>query len=139
MDTVRGDAESGAGYVRPTTPALDAFAKRGVVFTQALSRSPWTLPTHGTTFTGTLPHEQSGKRAQPRRVRHRGIRREHFIRRRRVWTVARGGGPDKRCGSAVCPRAVTPLVSILRHIDSRMPSCQGIYLPMPSISSSVKP
>lgn len=60
MDTVRADALGSGGYARLTTPHLDAFAKRGVAFTQALSTSPWTLPSHGSMFTGTLPHEQSG-------------------------------------------------------------------------------
>ena len=44
LDTVRADHLSGAGYERSTTPALDALAANGVVFEQAISYSPWTLP-----------------------------------------------------------------------------------------------
>ncbi len=57
LDTVRASSLSAYGYDRPTTPQLEKFAKRGVRFENALSSSPWTLPSHGTIFTGRLPHE----------------------------------------------------------------------------------
>ena len=44
LDTVRADHVSTAGYPRQTTPSLEALAKRGVVFEQAISYSSWTLP-----------------------------------------------------------------------------------------------
>jgi arylsulfatase A-like enzyme len=52
LDTVRAASLSLYGYERPTTPQLEQFAAAGVVFDQAVSPSSWTLPSHGTMFTG---------------------------------------------------------------------------------------
>ncbi len=57
LDTVRAASLGLYGYDRPTTPNLEQIAERGVVFDRALSPSPWTLPAHGTLFTGRYPHE----------------------------------------------------------------------------------
>jgi len=57
LDTVRAQSLSLHGYHRPTTPRLDGFAQTGITFERALSTSPWTLPAHGSMFTGRLPHE----------------------------------------------------------------------------------
>jgi len=57
LDTVRG-AELGVyGYERPTTPNLDEWAGRGVVFDNAYSTAPWTLPSHVSILTGRYPFE----------------------------------------------------------------------------------
>ncbi|MCE9634873.1 MAG: sulfatase [Planctomycetes bacterium] len=55
MDTTRADRCSFLGYAKPTTPALDAFAKECVVFTDAWSSGPWTIPAHAALFTGRRP------------------------------------------------------------------------------------
>jgi arylsulfatase A-like enzyme len=57
MDTVRADRLSLYGYRRPTSPALEALAKRGIRFDQAHATAPWTLPSHASMFTGRWPHE----------------------------------------------------------------------------------
>jgi arylsulfatase A-like enzyme len=59
LDTVRAANLSLYGYGRRTTPHLDQFAARGVVFDQAFTTAPWTLPSHGSMFTGRWPHELS--------------------------------------------------------------------------------
>lgn len=59
LDTVRAASLGLYGYGRGTSPALDAFARRGVVFDRAVSAAPWTLPSHAVMFTGRLPHELS--------------------------------------------------------------------------------
>ncbi len=59
LDTVRGKNLSLYGYERPTTPALERLAERGTVFELALATSPWTLPTHGSLFTGRPAHDLS--------------------------------------------------------------------------------
>lgn len=59
LDTVRGDGMSLYGYRHPTTPRIDAFAAAGMVFESAISTAPWTLPAHGTLFTGRYPGELS--------------------------------------------------------------------------------
>lgn len=65
LDTVRAASLSLYGYARPTTPHLEEWAQRGVVFDEAWSTSPWTLPGHGTIFTGRYPFEFRGDWAIP--------------------------------------------------------------------------
>ncbi len=57
LDTVRADRLSLYGYGRPTSPALERLAKRGIRFDEARSAAPWTLPSHASFFTGRWPHE----------------------------------------------------------------------------------
>lgn len=52
IDTLRADRVGAYGYERPTTPNLDRVAAEGVVFEQAWSQSPWTLPSHASLLTG---------------------------------------------------------------------------------------
>ena len=59
LDTARALSMSVNGYGMPTTPNLERFARRGVNFLDAQSPSSWTLPSHGSMFTGRLPHELS--------------------------------------------------------------------------------
>ena len=44
IDTLRADHLGCYGYPRPTSPAIDAFARGAVVFDNASSSSSWTLP-----------------------------------------------------------------------------------------------
>ena len=55
LDTVRPDHLGIYGYERDTSPELDAFAAQGVVFENAFSVAPWTLPSHASMFTGVHP------------------------------------------------------------------------------------
>jgi arylsulfatase A-like enzyme len=57
LDTVRAESMSLYGHERETTPNIDRFASRGVVFDQAYTTAPWTLPSHATMFTGRYHHE----------------------------------------------------------------------------------
>jgi arylsulfatase A-like enzyme len=57
LDTLRADHLSSLGYHRSTSPSLDAFAGEGVNFTDAMSTSGWTTPSHASIFTGALPLE----------------------------------------------------------------------------------
>ncbi len=59
LDTVRADHLSLHGYGRDTSPNLARLARRGIVFEQARSTAPWTLPSHATMMTGRWPHELS--------------------------------------------------------------------------------
>jgi arylsulfatase A-like enzyme len=52
LDTVSASEMSLYGYERGTTPVLDSLARDGVVFDRAISPAPWTLPAHGSMFTG---------------------------------------------------------------------------------------
>jgi ankyrin repeat protein/arylsulfatase A-like enzyme len=55
IDTLRADRLGSYGYARPTSPAIDRFAERGVRFARAFAESSWTLPSHMTLMTGLAP------------------------------------------------------------------------------------
>jgi arylsulfatase A-like enzyme len=55
LDTARPDAIGAYTEARAHTPTLDALAHTGVLFTNAHSTSAWTLPAHGSLFTGLFP------------------------------------------------------------------------------------
>lgn len=55
IDTLRADHVHAYGYERNTTPFLDALAGRGARFAQAWAHTPWTLPSHATMLSGTVP------------------------------------------------------------------------------------
>ncbi len=59
LDTVRAANLSLYGHHRPTTPNLERLARKGIVFSEARSTAPWTLPSHASMFTGRWPHELS--------------------------------------------------------------------------------
>jgi arylsulfatase A-like enzyme len=52
LDTTRVDHLGAYGYHRATSPNLDALATEGVLFENAFSVAPWTLPSHASMFTG---------------------------------------------------------------------------------------
>lgn len=55
VDTLRSDRLPMYGYDRVATPALDALRQDGVLFRNAWSHSPLTLPSHASMLTGLLP------------------------------------------------------------------------------------
>jgi arylsulfatase A-like enzyme len=65
LDTVRAKSLSLYGYERATSPSLDRFAKKGLVFDRAYATAPWTLPSHASMFTGRFPHELLGPGLSP--------------------------------------------------------------------------
>ncbi|MFT5284741.1 MAG: arylsulfatase A-like enzyme, partial [Planctomycetota bacterium] len=61
IDTVRVDHLGAYGYELAKTPSIDALAERGVVFEQAYTPAPMTLPAHSTMMTGLLPPEHGAR------------------------------------------------------------------------------
>jgi len=55
IDTLRADHLGVYGYPRPTSPRIDKFAEQAVVFDDATSTAPWTLPAHASLFSGLYP------------------------------------------------------------------------------------
>lgn len=55
IDTVRADYLSPGRAGKVHTPALERLAKQGIVFTQAISPVPLTLPAHASLMTATYP------------------------------------------------------------------------------------
>ncbi len=54
-DTLRADRLGAYGYKENQTPAIDRWAREGVLFEQAYAEVPLTLPSHCTLLTGQLP------------------------------------------------------------------------------------
>lgn len=57
LDTLRSDHLGIYGYGRGTSPNIDKFAKESTVFLNAVSCSPWTLPSHMSFMTSLYPFE----------------------------------------------------------------------------------
>ncbi|MCP4707953.1 MAG: sulfatase [Planctomycetes bacterium] len=55
IDTCRADHLSCYGFERTTTPNIDMLAQTGVIYKNAYSPIPLTLPAHSSIFTGTYP------------------------------------------------------------------------------------
>ena len=73
LDTTRADRLGCYGARGVETPNLDALARRGVLFENAVSVAPLTLPAHCTMFTGLLPaghgvRDNRGFRLAPERL-----------------------------------------------------------------------
>jgi arylsulfatase A-like enzyme len=62
LDTTRADHLGMYGYERPTSPNLDALARESVLYTRAKATSSWTLPSHGSLFTGLFPKSHGADR-----------------------------------------------------------------------------
>jgi arylsulfatase A-like enzyme len=63
VDTLRADKLGCQGGWQELTPNIDAFAKEAVVFENAFSHAPWTLPSMASLYTSQLPvqHGAGGK------------------------------------------------------------------------------
>src|SRR4051812_39881991 len=57
LDTTRADRIGAYGSGDVETPAIDHLANEGVLFEQAVSAAPLTLPPHSSIFTGKFPPE----------------------------------------------------------------------------------
>ena len=57
LDTTRADRIGAYGAKDVETPAVDRLASEGVLFEQAVSVAPLTLPAHSSIFTGKFPPE----------------------------------------------------------------------------------
>ena len=57
LDTTRADRLGAYGYPRPTSPNLDRIAAEGIVFEDATTTAPWTLPAHMSLMTSLAPEE----------------------------------------------------------------------------------
>ncbi len=66
LDTVRADHMGWGGCKLDTTPRLDALAKQGAAFTQAITQASWTKPSVASLLTGLVPgaHGAAGQSTQ---------------------------------------------------------------------------
>ena len=58
LDTLRADGLSAYGNPRPTSPRIDAFAERSVLFERTVSAAAWTLPGFTGLLSGRYPTAQ---------------------------------------------------------------------------------
>jgi arylsulfatase A-like enzyme len=65
LDTVRKDHLTPYGYELATTPTLESFAEEALVYEQAVTQAPWTLPAHASMFTGRYPSEHTATQESP--------------------------------------------------------------------------
>jgi arylsulfatase A-like enzyme len=131
LDTTRADRLPAYGFSSVATPAIDSLTSRGVVFDDASSVAPLTLPAHTSLFTGLYPaahgvRENGGRALDPshttlaRLLHDRGFHTAAFVgsvvlagdrglsRGFDVYDDGRGNGtpvPKRRAGSEVVDRA----------------------------------
>ncbi|MEM6456017.1 MAG: sulfatase [Acidobacteriota bacterium] len=70
VDTLRADHLGLYGYDRPTSPHLDRFAAEALVFEDAISQAPWTMPSMASIMTGLYPQEHGVIHGEPIGRRH---------------------------------------------------------------------
>lgn len=57
LDSMRLDRVSAYDHDRHTTPVLSRFTNQATTYTNAVTPTPWTLPSHSSMFTGQFPSE----------------------------------------------------------------------------------
>jgi len=117
------------GSPRPTSPAIDEAAARGLVYADASTAAPWTLPAVASIFTGQLPSHHgagmaerdtmrerplsSGPRVLAEELGRRGYESVGIATSRllaRPFGLGRGfSAYDDRIGPAALPTALRPL------------------------------
>jgi arylsulfatase A-like enzyme len=61
FDTARWDRFGCYGYGRPTTPTVDSLADEGTLVERMIANGPWTLPSHGSLFSGLYPSQHGSQ------------------------------------------------------------------------------
>ena len=73
VDTERADATGPHGATLPTTPFFSELAREGVVFTNAFSTAPWTVPAMYSMITGLYPSEHGVDHGAAGALKRKGI------------------------------------------------------------------
>ncbi len=79
VDTLRRDHVGLYGSERDTTPRLDAWARDAVVFDDARSTAPWTLPSVRSTLSGVAPDRWDAVASLPERLSDAGWTTAAFV------------------------------------------------------------
>jgi arylsulfatase A-like enzyme len=84
IDSLRADHLGCYGYPKPTSPSIDALAKEGFLFRNAVSTTTWTLPAHISMLTALYPQVHQvvgdGHRLNPNAVVCTEILKQHGYR-----------------------------------------------------------
>jgi arylsulfatase A-like enzyme len=78
LDDLRADRLGAYGYARDTTPQIDAFAREGVIFTDALTQFTSTWHSHRALFSGRYPFRPGDRVFLAELFRARGYRTAAF-------------------------------------------------------------
>ncbi len=93
VDGLRADHLGFHGYERhPTSPNLDRWASRAVVFENAEAQSSWTLPSFASLFTSRYPH-QHGAMEMNRKLAESELLLTEILRQSGYRTAGFVGGP----------------------------------------------
>jgi len=112
IDTLRADRLPAYGYGRGATPHIDALANAGVLFEEAISHCPLTLPAHASLLSGLLPPRHGVRDNVGYRLKD-----EH----RTLATRFRAAGrPTGAAVSAFVMRAATGLAQGFDHYDDAL-------------------
>jgi len=112
IDTLRADRLPAYGYGRGSTPHIDALAREGVLFEDAISHCPLTLPAHASLLSGLLPPRHGVRDNVGYRLKD-----EH----RTLATRFRAAGrPTGAAVSAFVMRAATGLAQGFDHYDDAL-------------------
>ena len=68
IDTLRADHLALYGYEHATSPHLERLAADGVTYLRAISPGTWTVPAHGSLFTGRWPSYHGAERVAGQRM-----------------------------------------------------------------------
>lgn len=88
MDGVRADRLGCYGHTKAKTPALDRLAEKGVLFENAYSSVPLTVPSHATIMTGLLPPEHGSHLNSQVELPDSVLSLAHILARRHYRTAA---------------------------------------------------
>ncbi len=100
IDTLRPDHLGCYGYHRETSRELDRLSEEAVLFTNAYSQSPWTLPAHFSLFTAQYPTSHGMVSNRSLYEPFRGVLAAQYFRDRGYRTAAftNGGFVNGRYG-----------------------------------------
>jgi len=139
FDSLRADHLGTYGYRRDTSPNLDRFAARSIVYERAYSTSTWTLPAHASLFSSLYAEEHGARKTDaalsenvvllPERLAEAGYRSAGvvsvgllhrtfgFNQGWEIWddetAVPRGEDPERRRTSAIVGQRAAQLLDEL--------------------------
>jgi arylsulfatase A-like enzyme len=116
MDSVSAERLSCYGYHRRTTPRIDEIASESTVYEHAVANSSWTVPTHGTLFTGQYPSEH-GAHAEHK---HFSVDPEHTL-----------AGRLSATGYRTVGFSTNPWISTDFDYDAGFDEFENIRIPLP--------
>jgi arylsulfatase A-like enzyme len=77
IDSLRKDHMRSYGYERNTTPQIDRFSEKAIIFQRAVSQSSWTAPSVATLFSSLYPSTHKLVGLDHEQVRHRPL--QHLL------------------------------------------------------------